>query len=107
MVQLSIATLMDIALDSNGILSAKEIEYEDPLFIYPNPVEDILFFNLSTSKIKYNSAIITDVTGKKVLNFTDISNLSFLNLSGLNQGTYFLTLISGTQSKKPLKIIKI
>jgi hypothetical protein len=107
MVQLSIATLMDIALDSNGILSAKEIEYEDPLFIYPNPVEDILFFNLSTSKIKYNSAIITDVTGKKVLNFTDISNLSFLNLSGLNQGTYFLTLISGAQSKKPLKIIKI
>ncbi len=107
MAQLALATLVDVASDTINIVGVNEISNSATFKIYPNPVEDILYLNFNTSKIKYNSLVITDVTGKQVSSFIDISNLSFLNLSSLNQGTYFLTLFSTNKTSETLKIIKL
>jgi hypothetical protein len=75
------------------VLGAEELAIE-PIFIYPNPAEDIL--NVSAQYISYQ---IYDISGRKVLSGTSISGI--IGVDELKSGTYLL-LIEG-QEVSPFK----
>ncbi len=64
---------------------------ESPLFLYPNPTDDILYCKTSKKSIK--SVIITDISGKVVCEKTftqrDVAQYQ-IELSMLDKGMYFL-----------------
>lgn len=59
--------------------------------IYPNPVSDILYFDGADSEIK--KAIIFDISGRKVEEFTVLSGSS-ISISHLQKGSYILKIFS-------------
>ncbi|MCB9174852.1 MAG: T9SS type A sorting domain-containing protein [Flavobacteriales bacterium] len=59
--------------------------------VYPNPVQNQINFELSTS----NYAVrIIDITGKTISNTTSIANKLKVNTSSLNNGIYFYTILN-------------
>lgn len=59
--------------------------------VYPNPVQNQLNFELSTSNY---SVRIIDITGKTISNTTSIANKLKVNTSSLNNGIYFYTILN-------------
>lgn len=74
--------------------------------IYPNPTTDIL--NIQTKEMlpENTTAIVYDVTGKRVLNvLLQNSNINAINVSNLNSGVYILQ-IKGNSIDQTFKFIK-
>jgi hypothetical protein len=64
--------------------------------VYPNPVSDYLYIE----NADYNNDVLaqlTDNSGKTILNI-NLDGQNTIDLSGFNNGTYFLRLISGNES---------
>lgn len=87
-----------------GALSVKDEDLASTL-IYPNPFNTVIKID---SKTKINSAIVVDVLGKRVLEFSENSDkgLEALNLSQLSNGMYFLILEGDNNQRKTVKLIK-
>lgn len=85
----------------SSLLSVNEFKDSDAIKMYPNPVENVLFFD--NSKVKSESAILYAITGKKValFNFKDFSLNQEINVSNLSKGIYFLKIRNAT-----IKIVK-
>jgi hypothetical protein len=75
----------------------------DAINIYPNPSNDFVNIEIGQNENKMGSIIITDVLGKKVFE-SKFENK--INISNLNHGVYFITLISNENKKFTKKIIK-
>lgn len=77
----------------------------DPsVLIYPNPVTDLLFIDVSESVITEFEVVITDLQGSVVFNHS--GNIHELDLSSLQKGMYFIS-IKSQESVTTKKIIKL
>ena len=68
-----------------------------PIKIFPNPASSVLNIEWTDLKDKDASIVITDVTGRVVLRSELVNNITGaiqLNISGLNDGVYILTISS-------------
>ncbi len=75
----------------------------DQVVVYPNPVLSQLY--IKTNNLRFNKAIISDVSGKIMGVYNITSNDETLNLTNLPKGLYFLNL-TGDNGKIVKKIIK-
>ncbi len=73
--------------------------------LYPNPAKDILNLSLPGMDLNQLTATITDMLGRQVLNATLSAN-GTLNVSGLSNGVYSLTLIDGNGILTSKKFVK-
>lgn len=71
--------------------------------MYPNPVTSELIIEFAKTGVKEIS--IYDLVGKKVSFFEDITSKSLLNLEGLNNGTYVISIKYENNNKINRKII--
>lgn len=76
-------------VNSVGIADLDKLRFE----FYPNPTRDVVFFNYATD------VELLDFQGKLIQSETNVSKL---DLSGLNNGVYFITVSNG----QVLKIVK-
>lgn len=67
-----------------GTLSLEDIQNENTVLLYPNPSEDIVFFNKSFKQIDIYNAI-----GKSISAFKDVKEI---NISNIKSGLYILKL---------------
>lgn len=74
-----------VAVAPTGIQSVKN---EIQISLYPNPVSTLITV-ISSKVIDWADFVVTDVSGKVVLNDVLIGNTSTLNCSELQNGTYF------------------
>jgi len=89
------ATKNSITTSVSEIFNTKK----ELLSVYPNPVNDLVNINVSG----VSQILVFDASGKEVLNFNTTS--SQIDLSSLNQGVYFLQVLSNEEIKTA-KIIK-
>lgn len=87
-----------------GSLSIEEQNLES-VNVYPNPFNTTLHIN---TPVVINSAEITDVLGKKILEIHDnMNSISSINTDSLSKGVYFLTLRNTEfNSIKTIKVVK-
>ena len=100
-------------LRSDGTPDIGAFEYSETLNInnlelktitlYPNPAENHLFIK---SVLEINSISIYDLTGKKVKQFTSLSNDSQINISDLNSGMYIIMFTDTNENFTIEKLIK-
>lgn len=84
-----------LAVDEN-LLSATTI--------YPNPFDDMLYIS---SEATITEVIVRDILGRQVTHITNnIDSISEMNLSTVNAGIYFATLLTDTNQQKTIKVIK-
>lgn len=69
--------------------------------IYPNPAQDFI----RISDIEGANVVITDISGKTVINLKNISESNDINVSGLNSGIYFVN-VSNEDVNQTIKFIK-
>jgi hypothetical protein len=83
-------------------IAAVEENFIDGSAVYPNPVQDQLTVALPSGKIHSTQATLLDATGRTVRTNPVISGDRFrFNVAGLNDGVYFLRLLSdGHESVK-------
>lgn len=79
---------------NNGVLSTQmfQLVSSDILYVYPNPVQNILQIELSTYPTRKTNIILTDITGKilKILpNQNDVKSYT-LTVTDLANGVYIL-----------------
>lgn len=72
----------------------EEMFGNDNVSVYPNPINDQLTISLQSDEA--SEIIITDITGKIVINKTSNDNLIHINTSGLSTGQYIVTVNNGT-----------
>ena len=88
--------------NSNCVLSVDDFENLNSLSIYPNPVHNKL--NLENPKqISLDKVYVFDMTGKKVKSFSLIDES--INIESLEQGIYFIKVMSENRTKI-FKVIK-
>ncbi|MBQ0788482.1 MAG: PKD domain-containing protein, partial [Oceanihabitans sp.] len=71
---------------------------EETVVMFPNPAKNSVYFELSDSTDKIDQIIMKNIVGSKIL---DIKNSATFNVSRLNSGMYFVTVI--TQNKQMYK----
>jgi len=84
---------------NSGILGLEE-NSSSPIIIYPNPAENKVYFN---TRETIKSASITSISGKLI---KALDKPSFIDLSELSTGVYFITLTSESGHISVEKIIK-
>jgi hypothetical protein len=89
-----------VKLNADGLSTT--VFNQDTLRIYPNPVTDVVQLN-NTNLLSLTSVIITDLSGKMVLEQTTINNQ--INVEQLANGMYIIEAFSGNQ-KSQSKFIK-
>ncbi len=89
----------DIAVYGNVPLSIEDFN-TTTVSIYPNPVKELLFIE---SKENISNITVFDIHGKKV---KTVSDLSEINLGGLQSGVYFVSITSENGGVLTQKIVK-
>jgi uncharacterized protein YjbI with pentapeptide repeats len=84
-------------------LSIIDNPLQKQIYVYPNPIEDVLFIEGFDKSIKSHTANIYNLLGKLILEKEIINNK--LNVSELNIGNYFISIESDTDmiTKKIVK----
>ena len=86
-----------IANSANGLtLNTRDYDYDNSVFIYPNPVSNILNFDLKNN-ISVSAISINDISGKQVFKSVNSINNS-IDVSSLSSGVYFVTFKSDKNS---------
>lgn len=87
----------NIGLDENALAGK--------VSMYPNPVEDVLYFSTDDADIVIHTINITDITGKLVKTISVTDGQTSLNVSDLKTGMYMVELESniGNSARKILK----
>jgi serine protease AprX len=86
-----------IANATTGLtLNTRDYAYDNSIFIYPNPANNVLNYNVKNS-IVISGISINDVSGKEIYKSTSsISNS--IDISNLSSGVYFVTFKSDNNS---------
>jgi hypothetical protein len=87
---------------SNCVLSVDDFENLNSLSIYPNPVQDRLHFE-NPEQINLDQVDVFNITGKKVKSFFSFDEA--INLESLEQGIYFVKVMSKNRTKT-FKVMK-
>lgn len=83
--------------------SAPDEPLNDRISVFPNPVENLLYLNLSGLDLNYWK--VTDLSGKEILNGKAITG-NYIDVANLESGVYLLSLNTnqGIVTKKWIKI---
>jgi hypothetical protein len=76
------------------------------LTIYPNPATDLLNINISNASFKNSSISIFSVSGQQIINSTMNGANAQLNIEGLSNGVYFMTVANENGFNKSIKFVK-
>jgi hypothetical protein len=71
-------------------LDTRNYNLDDTIFIYPNPTNDILNYDIKDS-VEITAINIHDVSGKQVFRNENVSGTSSIDVSNLASGVYFVT----------------
>jgi len=94
--------LLDISISRTSSTGIDDVELNNQISIYPNPVKDEL--RIMNYELRIMNVEILDITGKIIYNSSFIFN-NFINVSSLPQGNYFLKIQTdkGIITKKFIK----
>ncbi|MFY7965095.1 MAG: T9SS type A sorting domain-containing protein [Chitinophagaceae bacterium] len=78
---------------------------DNSIKIFPNPTSNYLYINTPSlqGNLKYT---ISNINGKVLMEQKILSNSSIIDLTGINRGTYFITILSNYKLQQSFKIIK-
>lgn len=103
--QFSFSQWVTNPLRTSALSVANFSEDEFDVSVYPNPVRDILQIRVLAQTAEHASLVLSDITGKIVLqNYID-NNSAELNMAGLPKGVYMLKYTDSNHSKI-LKVTK-
>ncbi len=92
--------MQNFSLIANGVdgltLNTMDYDYDDSIFIYPNPTASILNF-IVKNNIVISDVIINDISGKQIYKTENAINNS-IDVSNLSSGVYFVTFKSDKSS---------
>lgn len=84
-----------VATSTNGLgLNSKD--FDNSVFIYPNPAQNVLNFDIKNDII-LNDVSVNDISGKEIFKVTSSIGNS-VDISNLSAGVYFITFKSETNS---------
>ncbi|MEC4050434.1 T9SS type A sorting domain-containing protein [Flavobacterium sp. SUN046] len=86
---------------SINALSVNENDTDQQTFLYPNPATD-KFYLISTDQVTLQ---ISDVSGKLLKSYKNVDKSNPIDISGLEDGVYFVSIINDSESKS-IKLIK-
>ena len=87
-----------IASGTNVVsLNTKDYDYDNSIFIYPNPAKGILNYTISDQVI-LTAITINDISGKVIFRNNNAVVPSQIDVSNLSSGVYFVTFKSDTSS---------
>jgi len=94
-----------IGKDIQQVLGVYNFELFNNFKVYPNPAID--YVNVKFNKPSNYNIVITDLKGSMIKKITTHENLNKIDLSNLNNGTYFLIIIDvNSNTYNSIKIIK-
>jgi hypothetical protein len=87
-----------IANGSTGLnLNTSDYDYDNSVFVYPNPAANVLNFSVKNA-LELSAVAIRDVAGKEVYATSKGLAQNQIDISSLSSGVYFVTFTSGTAS---------
>ena len=92
----------DVTVTIAETTSDEEIAPANEVMLYPNPVEETLIIKANE---EIDQLAIFDITGKTILELSNLELSTSIDMSGLNSGIYFIRTQKGTQLNTQ-KIIK-
>jgi len=90
-----------VYMGPNCTLGIDEFSKEET-YIYPNPVKDTFVINTNVEIANY---IIFDITGKQINSSSNVNSIK-LSISDLNNGLYFLKLVSYSGNETNIRFVK-
>jgi hypothetical protein len=94
--------VISISNQGNGV---NFIDLNDKVSIYPNPANEVLNIDINQMQFLPDMIAVTDIRGKLVYKFSNVSEHQKLNVAELEKGVYFIT-ISGKNCKSVFKFIR-
>jgi hypothetical protein len=76
------------------------------LTVYPNPATDLLNINMSNASFKNSSITISSVSGQQLMNSTMNGANAAINIEGLSNGVYFVTVANENGFNKSIIFVK-
>lgn len=84
-----------VASSTNG-LGLNQRDFENDVYVYPNPANSILNFEVKNN-VQVSEVSINDISGKQIYRSSNVINNS-VDVSNLSSGVYFVTLKSDANS---------
>ena len=81
-------------------------ESNNPISVYPNPINSFLNINLTSNTHNAVNLKIYDLKGKEILNLNLKSDQNSIKLNGLNSGIYLYKIYNEDNLLKKGKLIK-
>lgn len=82
-------------------LSTADNVFSTGIKLYPNPANNFI----KLSNVEVADVVVTDVTGKTVLNLKNVTTETEIKVSELNSGIYFVT-VNANDSSQTIKFVK-
>jgi arylsulfatase A-like enzyme len=87
-----------LIIDVDDLVTGLPRNSQDDTILYPNPVDEILFFNLKG----FSTATVLDITGREIIS-TESQTIDF---SGIQSGTYIVRVETIDGNVRSFRIIK-
>ncbi|MBP6884183.1 MAG: T9SS type A sorting domain-containing protein, partial [Candidatus Pacebacteria bacterium] len=97
------ASPVTVTVDSCGATGISEVGAKANVHLFPNPAQDIVTI---TSPENFSDVIVTDMTGRKVIQIQPVSNNTTFNVGELPAGVYFVSGKSGGEATFSKKFVK-
>jgi hypothetical protein len=97
-----------IIFDPGQVISGRaSISSANDINIYPNPIKDKLFIDLTSFQLERNKISIFTLMGEKIFEINTSDAMVEIDLSHLNSGNYVLNISNSRSSEnKIIKLIK-
>jgi hypothetical protein len=89
---------------SGVVTSSEENEIQETLQIFPNPVSDQLTISNNNT---FNAYTLNTIDGKEVLSDSIGAGNTYINMSNLQSGIYFIVLRGDGKQSRTLKIVHL
>jgi hypothetical protein len=98
---------MTFSNSKQNFMGIDELNNEYKLEIFPNPFTEYATISLQDNNANISKVIVTDISGKELLQFSNCSKIFLLNRGILEEGFYFVDVFFGNQRVvKPLIVLK-
>jgi len=78
-------------------LANEDFVYDNSIFIYPNPANSVLNFDVKND-VQLSAVNIHDISGKEVFRSANVEGISSIDIANLSSGVYFVTFQSDKNS---------